>query len=181
MKLYELSDDYKSLVKALDSDETLKDDIAPLLADIKGRFDDKAVSIAKLTLSINADIETIKLEITRLSKRSTALDNKASWLKEYLLKEMQTANIDKVEGDVLTVSLRKNPASVNVINEKAIPKEYMVNIPESWQPDKKKILSLLKNDKYTLVAETKQIINKDTGEIIDGFEIINDKKHLEIK
>ena len=82
MKLYELSDDYQSLVKALDSDETLKNDIAPLLADIKGKFDDKAVSIAKLTLSINADIEPIDSEITRLSKRRTALENKASWLKE---------------------------------------------------------------------------------------------------
>ena len=165
MKLYELSDDYKSLAKALESDETLKDDIAPLLADIKGKFDDKAVSIAKLALSINADIETVKAEITRLSKRNTALESKAAWLKEYLFNEMTTANIDKIDGDVLTVSLRKNPASVNILNAAQIPDNFWRVIPEVREPDKKAILTQFKN----------------TGEIVDGVEIVNDKKHLEIK
>ena len=82
MKLYELSDDYRRLLNELDSEDSQHNIVIKILSEIKTQFDDKAVSIAKLTLSINADIETVRSEVTRLSKRSTALENKASWLKE---------------------------------------------------------------------------------------------------
>jgi hypothetical protein len=181
MKLYELSEDYRKLLTELDNEESQQDNIAAILSEVKAQFNDKVENIGKMVLSLKADAETLKLEEQRLSKRRHTIEAKSEWLETYLKNELTNTGVDNVKGTLVTVSLKKNPASVNVIDEKAIPKEYMVNIPESWQPDKKKILSLLSNENYKLVAETKQIINKETGEIIDGFTIINDKKHLEIK
>jgi len=89
-------------------------------------------------------------------------------LEDYPISEKKLSKltgVDNVKGTLVTISLRKNPVSVNILNAEAIPEIYRVVIPESWQPDKKAILTQFKN----------------TGEIVDGVEIVNDKKHLEIK
>jgi len=118
-----------------------------------------------MVLSLKADAETLKLEEQRLSKRRHTIEAKSEWLETYLKNELTNTGVDNVKGTLVTVSLRKNPVSVNILNAEAIPEIYRVVIPESWQPDKKAILTQFKN----------------TGEIVDGCEIINDKKHLEIK
>jgi hypothetical protein len=78
---------------------------------------------------------------------------------------MTVANINKIKGDVLDLSLRANPPSVNIIDNDSIPDDYRKIIPESWQPDKISILKAF----------------KDNGEIVSGCEIITDKKTLVIK
>jgi len=72
---------------------------------------------------------------------------------------------ERIEGEVLTISLRKNPASVSIIDQDAIIEEFRTNIPASWQPNKTLILNHFNN----------------TGEIIAGVDIIRDKKTLTIK
>ncbi len=165
MKLYELSEDYRKLLTELDNEESQQDNIAAILSEVKEQFNDKVENIGKMVLSLKADAETLKLEEQRLSKRRHTIEAKSEWLETYLKNELTNTGVDNVKGTLVTVSLRKNPASVNILNAEAIPKNYRTVIPESWQPDKKAILTQFKN----------------TGEIVDGCEIINDKKHLEIK
>jgi hypothetical protein len=165
MKLYELSDDYRKLLTELDNEESQQDNITAILSEVKEQFNEKVENIGKMVLSLKADAETLKLEEQRLSKRRHTIEAKSEWLETYLKNELTNTGVDNVKGTLVTVSLRKNPASVNIINAEAIPEIYRVVIPESWQPDKKAILTQFKN----------------TGEIVDGCEIINDKKHLEIK
>ena len=165
MKLYELSDDYRNLLEALDGEDSEQDNITAILSQVKEQFNEKVENIGKMVLSLKADAEAVKLEEQRLAKRRKALESKADWLSDYLKNELTNTGVDNVKGTLVTVSLRKNPASVNILNAEAIPEIYRVVIPESWQPDKKAILTQFKN----------------TGEIVDGVEIVNDKKHLEIK
>ena len=165
MKLYELSDDYRMLQTELDNEETEQGDITAILSQVKEQFDEKVENIGKLILSLKADAEAVKLEEQRLAKRRKALEEKSDWLKGYLQDELTNTGVEKVKGVLLTVSLRKNPPSINVVNAIQIPENYWRTIPEVREPDKKAILEQF----------------RATGEIVDGVEIITGKKHLEIK
>jgi predicted ArsR family transcriptional regulator len=162
-KLYELTEQYKYIEKALDeADEEFPRDALEV---IKTKIEDKAEDIAKLIRSYEADVTGIQSEIERLTKRGKTLQGKIDWLKEYLKQEMIVADIPSIKKGLFTISLRPCPASVNVIDFDAIPVEFRRFIPESWQPDKKLIL-----DYY-----------KEHNQVITGVEIIADKKSLSIR
>ena len=78
---------------------------------------------------------------------------------------MTTCNIQKVKRDVVTVSVQKNPPSVEVGELDLIPAEFRRVIPEHWEPDKKEIL---------------EHFNK-TGEIVPGVDVILNRKHVSIR
>ncbi len=169
LKLYELSEQYKTLETYLSNPdgEVLFDELKfrEQLNKISEAFNIKAENIAKLILSKQAESKALDDEITRLTSRKRSAENKVDWLKDYLQVEMQTANIDKIEGQVLSLSLQKSPPSCVIINQEVIPKIYVKVIPAQEQVDKKSIL-----DHF-----------KDTGEIINGVSIVTDKKNLRIR
>jgi hypothetical protein len=167
MHLYELAEAYKTLsVLALDDEnfdvETLKTELAKVTTE----FNDKAENIAKLYLQLESDETACKNEIDRLSKRHKSANTKKEWLKAYLLNELQNAKIDKVKGSVVSISLRKSPKpTVNILDATKIPHELCKYVPEAYVPDKELILKH---------AET-------TGEVVEGVEVITDKKYVVIK
>ena len=163
--LYELADQYRFLTLTAEDEEVDADKLQTSLAEVKDQLGNKVENIGKFCLSLKATLEAIKAEETRLASRRQVIENRIDWLRNYLLQEMTVAGIDKVQRDVLTVSIRVNPPSVNVIREDDIPQEYRVVIPETWHPDKKLIIEHFKN----------------TGEIIPGVSIIADKKSVQIR
>ena len=60
-----------------------------------------------------------------------------------MLDSLQAVGLPKVKGKLFTASLAKNPASVAITNEKALPVEYL--IPQPSKPDKTAIKEALKN------------------------------------
>lgn len=163
--LYELSTQYSLLTDLLESGEATQESVESLLKEITTQINDKAESIGKLILSLESDTNVIIGEINRLTQRKTTKLNRIEWLKTYLLQELTCANLDKVKTPVVSVSIRTNPPSINVVNPNIVPQEYRRIIPETFEIDKKKILDAI----------------KDTGEIIAGIEVIKDKKRLEVK
>ncbi len=167
-QLYKLAEQYNALINLIESEDTEdvdKDLVKAYTDKIEGDFKDKAINIGKLILTANADIKSIDVEINRLSLRKLNLERKSDWFKDYLKEQMITAQIDKIQGDVLNLSLRTNPASVLINNSDIIPQQFKREIPATWQPDKTAILKWA----------------KETGEIIPGVEIIKDKKYLVIR
>jgi len=164
-KLYELTDQYKQLEQMLDeADEEYPRDALDV---IKDRIEDKAESVTKMIRSYETESDAVGAELERLTKRKKALLNKSTWLKGYLLQEMQVAGIEKIKRELFTISLRPCPASVNIVNLDEIPIEYRRIIPEKWEPDKKAMIDLYKE--------------KEGDIIIPGVEIVTDKKSLSIK
>jgi hypothetical protein len=78
---------------------------------------------------------------------------------------MLATGVDKIPGQLATVSLQTNPMSIVVIDQNLVPKEYQTLIPEQWQVNKKMIADHVKN----------------TGEIPNGIEVIKDKKSVRIR
>ena len=164
-KLYDLTTNYLTLMQLLEDDNQDVDAIKEELSHIEMQFNEKAESIARLILNYESDVDATEKELGRLSARKKTLDNKIKWLKEYLLNEMIVAKLDKIPGKVLTLSLRKSPMSINIVDSDSVPQEFKKLVPESWVVDKK------------LVADH----IKDSGEIPSGIEAIIDKKTLMIK
>ena len=160
--LYKLTEDFRIIETLLDNEDFRPGDIQSMLSNIKAEIEDKVENIAKLVLSCKADIEAIKYEEQRLTARRQALNNKVEFFKNYLLNEMTAMGIDKIKREVLTVSIRTNPPSIEVVDENKIPEEY-----RHW----------------TWALEKKLMIDhfKQTGEILSGINVITDKKSVVIR
>jgi len=167
IKLYTLTDRYKTIEGMLDQEIEYisQDEIKETLANIKDDIEEKVCSIGKLVLELRSDIESVKAEEDRLAKRRSGFTSKMEWLKNYLLVEMQSANILKVKKDVISVAVRDNPPSAELVDIDEVPEQYVRVIPERREPDKKAIIEHF----------------KETGEIISGIDIIHNKKFVSIR
>lgn len=138
MKLYELTGALADLSSMDMDDEAVKNS----LECIQGDFNDKAVAIIKLSENLEADTTAIDAEIERLKARKQVIVNRKNSLREYLLHNMQAANIQKIECPLFTASLRKGVESVDIIDQSQIPDEF-VNVEVVTSPDKKAIKAAL--------------------------------------
>jgi len=163
--LYEVTDEYVALTQRLNDEEFTEESLKERLAEIKEQFNIKAENIGKVVISMESISESIEHEIARLTARQKSINNRASYLRDYLFTEMMASGNDRIQGTVLTLSLRKSPPSCQVLDEKAIPEQFIRIIPEQRQVDKRGIL-----DHF-----------KATGEVPNGTEIITDRKTLSIK
>lgn len=161
-QLYKLGDAYKAIQE---TDELTDDEITTALANIKEVFVEKAGNIGKLMLSWKSDIKAYELEIERLNQHKQAISNRVEKLKLYLTMEMESAKIDKVKNEVLSITLQNNPPSVQIDDESQISNAFWTVIPETKVVDKKGILSVF----------------KEKGVIPSGVTIITDKKHIVIR
>ena len=140
MKLYKMTEAFNQLSDSDLGAEYIKDTIESLEYD----FQEKGVNIIKLTSGWESDVEAIDSEIKRLQARKKAIQNKSDSLREYLRQNMQAAGISKIECPLFNISLSK-PTKVAVIdNDELIPDEY-VTVKTVVSPDKRKILSALKD------------------------------------
>jgi len=165
VKLYELTERYRVIEGMFESDLVTKEEVQTSLDDIKEQIDDKVENIAKIVLSFKANVEAIKAEEERLANRRSGMISSMEWLKNYLLVEMQATNVLKVKKDVISVSVRSNPPSVELIDIDEVPETYVRVIPEQREPDKKAIIEQFQK----------------TGEIVPGCNIITNKKYLAIR
>jgi len=171
LKLYELADQYRLLIdRGLDTEtgELIEKDSEALfsrLDEIKDNIGNKAENIGKLWLELQGEAKAVGAEIERLAKHKSRFESNSQWLKDYLLRELPLAKIEQVKRPTVTVTIRDNPPSVNIIDEEAVPRDFKRHVPERWDVDKK---SILEN-------------HKAGGEAVQGAEIITDKKRIDIR
>lgn len=153
--LYELSEMYMNIWDLVGDDEADLDSLEKALQTVESELSDKAENIARLVKNIEANAEVIKAEETRLAKKRKTLENKKDWFKSYLENQLKTIGKEKIEGQLFTVRLQKNPPSVNVLNEDKIPDKYWKVVTER-NLDRKSLLADLKAEIKIEGAEIKQ-------------------------
>lgn len=90
------------------------------LATIEEMFEDKAVNIALFVKNLEAEISVIKAEEARLKARRQTKEKLVKRLREYLISNMQQVKLKRINSDPrVTISLRVNPPSVSIGDEKA--------------------------------------------------------------
>lgn len=79
----------------------------------------------------------IQVEAERLALRARIIAGRRERLKQRLLDAMVYSGVQKVEHPQFTVSVQKNPPSVDVFDENQIPAEYMTDPkPPAPKPNK---------------------------------------------
>ncbi len=130
MTLYEISSDY---LQALDLFTDPEADI-PLeaaldtLEGIEGQLQEKAVNVAKFMQNLDATAKAIKEAEQQMARRRKAIENRARWIKDYLKANMEAAGITKIESPWFNLSIQKNPPSVDVVDETALPDDYKTEV-----------------------------------------------------
>jgi hypothetical protein len=140
MKLYELTGNYQLLLEKAEEVEDLFS-LTDTLEAIEESIQDKSENIVKLIRNWESDIFAIREEEKRLADRRKSLENKTSFLKEYLQYNLEQAGMDKIKRPTFSLSIQNNPPSCEVLDESLIPSHYM--IPQ-YKVDKKSLLSVLK-------------------------------------
>lgn len=150
MNLYELSLAFQD-VQNMDLDpEVMKD----TLDSIEDAIEIKAENIAKLVRNLESDVSAYKEEEDRLKTKRQATENKVKWLKTYLEDNMKLTGKTKFKSGMFNFLIQKNPASVNITDEKIIPEEFLIQQPP--KVDKTSLKEILKRGIEVPGAELKQ-------------------------
>lgn len=85
---------------------------------VSGEFDEKAGNIAAYIKSLKAQAEELHKEERALQMRRKVKENALARMTEYLLSEMECAGRRKIDTPRAAISLRNNPESAQIPDEK---------------------------------------------------------------
>lgn len=147
--LYELTSNYKYVLDLADEldEQTLKD----TLDSIKEPLEEKVDNTAKLIKAMENDAKAFKEEEARIKQRRQTIENNIKRIKERLQCDLESNELDKIEGKTFKVSVQNNPVSVNILDEKMIPKGYFIE--QEPKLNKKELLEDMKRGEEIFGAE----------------------------
>jgi hypothetical protein len=133
--LFDLTNQYLELAEKLaDSDfdaQTIADTIEA--SGITDELSTKAQALEYVARGALAHHDTIDAEIARLQALKAKRDKVAQGLRDYLKQNMERAGIEKIECPLFSISIKKNPPSVDVIDSLSLPAEFW-RTPEPKPP-----------------------------------------------
>jgi chaperonin cofactor prefoldin len=97
-----------------------------------------------VTKSFEAEITMYDAEIKRLTENKRILQNRIEYMKSKMIEFMQAAGQKTANAGTFKLTMRENK-SCEIENIDLIPMEYMREIPAKLEPDKKAMLTALKN------------------------------------
>ena len=164
LTLYNITNKFAELMDMAENGELTEEQYNALGEQLALELQQKGSGIIGYTQNEEALIEAIDFQIKRLQDFKKAKQNKLEKFKQYVKENMDRLGITKMDTELGTLSIAKNPMSVEIENEEEIPEEF-----------KQQVITT-KIDKTAIKNHFKA-----TGEIIAGAKIIDDKTSLRIK
>ena len=161
VSLYQITGMIPVIMEQEEITPELKDQLEKELTEL---LQQKSQNIIGYTKNIELTIEAMKTEEKRISEQRKVLENKLDNFKQYVKECMEQNGIEKIETGLGTISIAKNPISIEIENEEEVPDEFKTTITTT-KIDKTKI-----KDNF-----------KETGEIPDGVKINTENTRLQIK
>jgi len=159
--LYVLANQYMELAEKLaDADfdaQTIADTIES--SGITDELSAKAQGLEYVARGALAHHDAIDAEIARLQALKAKRDKVAQGLRDYLLENMERAGIGRIECPMFSISLRRNPPAVEILDAAALPKEFWRTPepkPPVAAPDKARIKEALARGEDVLGARLTQ-------------------------
>lgn len=116
MNLYDLTGEVLQLQELLESGEVIDQELlADVLADTTSDYEQKIESYAKIIKNLSANVDALKLEAERLTKRRKAVEANIDSLKARMFDSMKATGKTKIKGDLFTVSIRANGGKIPVV------------------------------------------------------------------
>lgn len=162
LALYEIASDYKKAIQELENMDLPIEAIRDTLEGMQGDLAVKARNIIAFAQNLEALAEEIKKAEENMSHRRKVIQNRAESIREYVKDCMENAGVTKVETPWFAISVKKNPPSVEIVDEMAIPEIYKKTPPPPpAKPDKKLIADILKGGQEVPGAKLTQSTRLD--------------------
>lgn len=162
--LYKITDKFIGLMNRAEAGELTEEEYNQLGEELAIELQNKGTNIVGYALNEESLIDSIDIQIKRLQEFKKLKQNNLDRFKEYVKDNMERLGITKMDTELGTLSIAKNPMSVEIVNEDEVPKDF-----------KQEIVT----EKIDKTAIKKRF--KETGEMIPGINIIDDKTSLRIK
>ena len=131
--LYQLADEFNEIQSQLENMDVDEQTLADTMEAISFPIEEKAINVGLMIRNLESLADQIKEAEASMKSRREAAQKRADWLRAYLLQAMNMVNKPKIENAFLSLSVRKNKASVIIDVESAVPREYWVQ-PKAPEP-----------------------------------------------
>jgi len=127
LTLYEISQTYREALDVLtDPELDLPNEvIADTLEGLQGNLEDKAIAVAQFFKNLEATAVAIKEAELRMSQRRKAIESRVASMKTYLKDNMESCGITRIESPWFALSIAKNPAAVDILDEDSLPDDFV--------------------------------------------------------
>lgn len=157
LTLFEVAEEFREAAAKLRDSDLDDQTIADTLEGMQYPVEVKMRNVAFVIENMEAEADAIATAMGALADRNIRLRHRILRLENYLLTNMQSCGISKIESPLLTIALRNNPPKVVIDDEKALPWEYMKQPPQPPPaPEKTLIREALKAGKEVPGAHLEQ-------------------------
>lgn len=147
LTLYQLTGALKEF-EAVADDEMPEEAVRDTLEALRGEVEVKAADIILYGRNQEALAWAIEDAAKAMKERAARIRRRIDWLHSYVLQNMRSSGISKIETPQVCVSVQKNPPSVVIDTDWLIPEEFLVQPePPPPKPDKKAICDAIKSGK----------------------------------
>ena len=164
LTLYNITNKFVDLMNKAEEGELTEKEYNEIGEEIALELQKKSASIIGYIRNTELLIEAMKSEEKRISDTRKKGEAKLDKFKQYVKENMEKLGLDKIPTELGSLSIAKNPMSVEVEDETAVPEEF------------KTIVQTVKVDKTAIKNHF-----KETGEVVAGVQIVDDKTSLRIK
>lgn len=164
LSLYNITNKFVELMDKAENGELTEKEYNALGEELARELQNKSSNIIGYIRNSELLIEAMKVEEKRIADIRKSGENKLEKFKQYVKENMERLGIDKIPTELGSLSIAKNPMSVEIENEEEVPDRF-------------------KEEVVTTKIDKVMIKNyfKDTGEMIPGVKIIDNKTSLRIK
>lgn len=164
LSLYNITNKFVELMDKAQEGELTEEEYNQLGEELAIQLQQKGSNIIGYTKNIELTINAMKEEEKRIADDRKSLESKLDKFKQYVKENMEKLGITKMDTELGTLSIAKNPLSVEIENEDEVPTEF-------------------KQEIVTVKIDKTKIKNnfKETGEIPEGVNIITTNTSLRIK
>ena len=144
LSLYAIAHEHHAMVERLMDTQDDAQTIADTIEAESCPLEVKAQNVAYAIKSLDALAGSIKQEEVNMAARRKVIEKRAEHLREYTKTCMEIAGMSKIECSHFALSIKKNPAGVDIFEPGLIPAEFMRQPePPPATPDKTAIKAAL--------------------------------------
>lgn len=151
-------------VELMNNEELTEEQVQELGTELAKELQSKSSNIIAYIVDSESLLERIKTEEERLKNMRKNGETRLEKFKEYVKENMEALELQKIQTELGTLSIGKNPISVEITQEDEVPAEFKQDVITT-KIDKKAIAQHFKN----------------TGEIPSGCAIHTNNTSLRIK
>lgn len=163
LSLYNITNKFIDLFEKAENEELTQEEIQERGNQLALSLRNKSTSVIAYSRQLELTEDAISTEIKRLTDMKKVIVNRHTKFKEYVKENMEMLNLQKVDTPLGTLTIAKNPVSVEIFDESLIADEY------------KKEKVIISIDKIAIKDAIKN------GENVQGAKLVEDKTSLRIK